>query len=92
MLTLGDRSRIVAIVGLARDSENRQATLEPLSVGAALKHLIYQNFAEEIPVGEIFDQLHRIAASVPRYLLRYHGLEDASDLLAGTFGRLRERR
>lgn len=81
----GTHCRIAAIVILSRES-GRRATLQPLSLATAVKQLIDQNFAVQMPVVETFEQLHKLAAAVPRFSLCYDDLAEASALLATEFG------
>lgn len=57
------------------------ATLEPVGVGEALKHLVLRNFARKVPVEDSLDRLHDILASAYCARLTYSGGDAAAKLL-----------
>jgi hypothetical protein len=61
------------------------AELARASRAAILESLIVQNFARSAHAGELLDRLHRIMARLPRLILHYHDLEEATALLEQTF-------
>lgn len=53
----------------------------------ALQSLILQNFARMTPSHELLQRLHRLMDRLPRFVLSYSDLEEATVLLETTFGR-----
>jgi hypothetical protein len=75
---------IGAIVLLDRRPEG-PAGLGWATRGNILQSLILQNFARSAPSGILLDRLHAVMDRLPRLVLRYSNLEDATVLLQKTF-------
>lgn len=73
-----------AIVLLDRRPDG-PASLTQASRSAILRSLIVQNFGRATHARDLLDRLHRIMDRLPRLVLRYSDLEEATALLEQTF-------
>lgn len=73
-----------AIVLLER-RESGPASLGQASRSTILRSLIVQNFGRAAPARELLERLHTIMDRLPRLVLRYSDLEEATALLEETF-------
>lgn len=80
----GQRAPIGALVYLKRMAEGKAALTE-MPKSAALKALVWQNFARRLPAGQILTFLAGLVASRPTLELVYSEAEDAADVLERTF-------
>jgi len=85
LLTNGEPTPIGAFVYLNREPDSGSAVLTEIPKADALKTLIWQNFARQIPAGRILACLSDLVASRPTLELRYAEAEDAADLLESRF-------
>lgn len=76
----GETAPFGGVVLLDRQEEG-PASLEPVGVGEALKHLVLRNFARKVPVETSLDRLHQILASAYCARLTYSAGDDAARLL-----------
>lgn len=84
LMANGEQAPIGAFVHLNRRPGGR-AVLVEIPKSEALKTLIWQNFARQIPAGRILAGLSDLVASRPTLELQYSSAEDAADLLESTF-------
>jgi hypothetical protein len=85
LLSNGQQTPIGAFVYLNRKPEGA-ARLVEVPKAQALKTLIWQNFARQVPAGRILASLSDLVASRPTLELQYSDAEDAADLLERRFG------
>jgi hypothetical protein len=81
----GESRPIKAFVLLQRQHETK-ARLEPARDVDVLKRLLTDNIIRVIPLIKIFDRMHRLCKSKPKYHLIYSDPEDAARLLIERFG------
>lgn len=84
LLTNGEPVPIGAFVYLKRNPDGA-ATLSEAPKAEALRTLIWQNFARQMPAGRILACLSNLVASRPTLELQYSKAEDAADLLESRF-------
>lgn len=80
----GRTAPLGAVVLLDRRPDG-PAVLGLASRSSILQSLIMQNFARHAPAGDLLDQLHGVMDTLPRLVLRYSDLEEATALLEETF-------
>jgi hypothetical protein len=80
----GASAPVSAIVLLERVSDG-PAEFTDIETGEVVKQLIRKNFAEAMPVADIFARLHTLARRVPKLRLRYSKGADAIAMLRKTF-------
>lgn len=80
LVPLGAETPIRSIVLLERRADT-PATLREVSPADALERIILQNFARELPAGDILDTLHRVVEGARCLALSYGRVEDAAQLL-----------
>ena len=83
MAKLGETAPIASFVVLDRHDRGK-ARLEPARTVDILKLLIAENIVRQLPMAEIFDRLHALAAATPGFVLRYSDPQDAARLLERT--------
>lgn len=84
LLSNGEETPIGAFVYLNR-RPGGAARLVEVPKAEALKTLIWQNFARQVPAGRILASLSDLVASRPTLELQYSDAEDAADLLESRF-------
>ena len=85
MAPLGRRAAVTSIVLLERRGEG-EAGLRPGRTADALRLLIAENIIRQLPMAEIFDQLHALATSADKHVLHYCDPQEAAALLERAFG------
>jgi len=86
----GETAPIKVLVLLDRKDRGR-ARLEPLNKSEALKELILQNFADQVPSVEILDRLLQITRRALCCRLQFARPADAAKLLSESYGDRRTR-
>jgi hypothetical protein len=81
----GKRAPILGFVLLERQPDGG-ASIEAVSQGEILKHVIRKNFATDIPALRIFNRLKSLTGRVRRFRLSYSRGADAIALLTREFG------
>jgi hypothetical protein len=80
----GASAEIAALVLLDREA-GREAALEPLPRGEALRRVIARNFARRQPARRILERLERIVMGTPCYRLAYADPATAARLISARF-------
>ena len=80
---LGVTAKIKALVTLERFDQG-PSVMAPVNESAILKNLIAENIIRQLPMVEIFDRLHRLAAASQRFHLRYSDPLEAAQFLSRT--------
>lgn len=83
----GTRKKIGGVVLLERHPRHARARLTPISTAEALRGLIDREFDDEAAALDVFELLHRIAATSRCFKLQYSELGSAVRALLGAFGK-----
>lgn len=83
----GTKQKIGGVVLLERHPRHARARLTPISTAEALRGLIDREFDDEAAALDVFELLHRIAATSRCFKLQYSELGSAVRALLGAFGK-----